>query len=523
MYKGIFPAILFIVLVKGLSAQFTFVSPLPDSKNHRPECGIILKAGDYVDSSSLHKVQLFSITGSISGSHDFDIILADDGKTILLRTKHPYNYLDQVTVEVKEGIENARGRVLEGFTFRFEIRPQPSEGEERHFEELRNEMMREKYGNESYHNDDDPPPSDDLPPFTIDVNTSPAEGAVFYHNLSLFGLPFEGPAILTSEGEYLFNKVAPYKGLNFTLNENGYLTMYDEISDSFEMLDSSFMVIDHYAAGNGYPTDIHDFQVFSNGHSIILGLDYQSVDMTVYDPSYQSNATVIGAILQELDASKNVIFEWRSWDYIDIPEALHEPLWFGVIDYVHANSFDLDTDGNILLSCRNLDQVIKINRQTGEIMWRLGGVENEFTFINDTLRFTYQHDARRIANGNLTLYDNGNYHPAARSYAKEYQLDEVNKTATLVWSYAHPLVDNLPVIGYAMGNVQRLSNGNTFINWGSIYIGDLGHGSPNLTEVDAEGNIVWEMTSTTRIITSFTVHTVSNGIPVHDLPPSQWL
>ena len=44
-------------------------------------------------------------------------------------------------------------------------------------------------------------------------------------------------------------------------------------------------------------------------------------------------------------------------------------------------------DGNLLLSCRHLDEVIKINKNTGNIMWRLGGEaskNNEFTFLNDT-------------------------------------------------------------------------------------------------------------------------------------------
>ncbi|GIT32243.1 MAG: hypothetical protein Ct9H300mP2_3220 [Candidatus Neomarinimicrobiota bacterium] len=44
-----------------------------------------------------------------------------------------------------------------------------------------------------------------------------------------------------------------------------------------------------------------------------------------------------------------------------------------VIDYVHANAIELDNDGNILLSCRHMDEITKINHQTGEIIWRLGG------------------------------------------------------------------------------------------------------------------------------------------------------
>ena len=68
-----------------------------------------------------------------------------------------------------------------------------------------------------------------------------------------------------------------------------------------------------------------------------------------------------------------------------------------------------------------------------------------------------------------------------QSFAKEYALDEINKVATLVWSYAHPYVNGNPVSSAALGNVQRLSNGNTLINWGWI---PYNSGFPNVTEVD---------------------------------------
>ena len=41
-----------------------------------------------------------------------------------------------------------------------------------------------------------------------------------------------------------------------------------------------------------------------------------------------------------------------------------------------------ETDGNIILSCRNTSEVIKISRVTGEIIWRLQGKHNQFTFTN---------------------------------------------------------------------------------------------------------------------------------------------
>ncbi len=116
----------------------------------------------------------------------------------------------------------------------------------------------------------------------------------------------------------------------------------------------------------------------------------------------------------------------------------------------------------ILLSSRHLNEITKINRATGDMIWRLGGVHNQFTFVNDTLPFHYQHHIRRIANGNITCSIMEIFTHLLFSRAVEYHLDEVNKIATLVWQYR-----NTPVIyGPSMGSVQRLQNGNTLICWG---------------------------------------------------------
>ncbi|MCY7409783.1 MAG: T9SS type A sorting domain-containing protein, partial [Chitinophagales bacterium] len=133
-----------------------------------------------------------------------------------------------------------------------------------------------------------------------------------------------------------------------------------------------------------------------------------------------------------------------------------------------------------------------INVSTGAFIWRLGGDSNQFTFPNDAAKFSYQHDCRVLTNGNITLFDDGNFHSPAKSFAKEYQLDLTNKIATLVWSYSHPDVNGVVAYYFAMGSAQRLSNGNTFINWGWRSNGTL----PSMTEVTSAGTIVWELTLT---------------------------
>jgi hypothetical protein len=192
-------------------------------------------------------------------------------------------------------------------------------------------------------------------------------------------------------------------------------------------------------------------------------------------------SNVVGVIVQELDYNDDVVFQWRSWDYFKITDATHENLNGALIDYCHANAIESDFDGNLMLSSRNMDEITKINRITGKTIWRLGGKNNEFEFINDTIGFSHQHAVRRIKNGNITLYDNGNFHVPPFSRAIEYKLDEVNKTATLVWQYRN----NPDIYAPATGYVQRLPNNNTLICWGLT--------NPTLTEVRYDGTKVLEM------------------------------
>jgi hypothetical protein len=153
--------------------------------------------------------------------------------------------------------------------------------------------------------------------------------------------------------------------------------------------------------------------------------------------------------------------------------------------FPHMNAIDIDTDGNILLSCRHLSEVTKINRDTGEIIWRLSGAHNQFTVLNDSLNgFRNQHAIRMVATNRYLLFDNGDLHSPPVSRGVEYELNLSNMTAKVVWQY--PPIPTTSLYSYYMGNAQRLPNGNTLINW---VIGSL----PKLTEVRPDGTKAFEM------------------------------
>jgi hypothetical protein len=118
------------------------------------------------------------------------------------------------------------------------------------------------------------------------------------------------------------------------------------------------------------------------------------------------------------------------------------------------------------------------------MLWRFGphAVNNQFTVIGDPQGFSHQHDVRRIANGHITAFDNGNF-VATQSRAVEYAMDERRKVATLVWSFQH----SPSILATYMGNVQRLPDGGTMIGWGGA--GTL----QKMTELRADGSTNFEI------------------------------
>ena len=75
-------------------------------------------------------------------------------------------------------------------------------------------------------------------------------------------------------------------------------------------------------------------------------------------------------------------------------------------DYFHLNSIDIDHDGNLLVSARLTFAVYKIDRKSGEVIWRLGGKKSDFEMGEGT-RFSYQHDATTPPDGTISIFDNG--------------------------------------------------------------------------------------------------------------------
>ncbi len=256
-------------------------------------------------------------------------------------------------------------------------------------------------------------------------------------------------------------------GLDLTYQKNGAITYWNVDKQKYYQVDINFKHIDSFEVTSPYVNDFHDLDINADGSYVLIFEDYRNVDMSQIVPNGKQNAVVIHNGFQYFNKNKQLQFTWNSKDHIQITETcVEDELTSTLVRYFHLNSVDTDTDGNFLISARNVNQVMKINRSTGAVMWRMGGSKsknNQYTFINDTdadgfVGFSHIHDVRRLENGHIILFDNANLKPTTKSRIVEYEINETAKTAKRIWDCFPEIQPNFT---YAMGSAQRLPNGNT--------------------------------------------------------------
>jgi len=327
----------------------------------------------------------------------------------------------------------------------------------------------------------------DFPKIAVSINSGETSTKKYFINnwdMSALGSP-SYIYILNSDGTpYSYQRIEK-EARDFKIQPNGILTRwYGGNIQGFVGMDSSFTVVDTFKVTQEYTTDMHEIIFQEDGHYFLIALGHRRVDMSQIVSGGNSNARVFDNNIQEFDENDSLVFEWLSKDYFNITDALSENLKGNTIDYVHMNSIAIDYDDNVIISSRHLSEITKIDRKTGEIIWRLGGENNQFTLVNEQYRNSYQHDARPVPGkpNHYTFFDNGNFRAEQFTRAVEYMIDPINMKATKVWEYRHTPEDRY---SWLMGNVQRLSNENTLINWAD-------HDLPKITEIAPNGEIVFE-------------------------------
>jgi len=345
---------------------------------------------------------------------------------------------------------------------------------------------------------------EDMPKMNVITKNNPAEGYILvslFEMMSVGSRDYSYLAILNNDGFPVFYKKIPESAVfNFKYFDtpNGKRFSYNAVNTVGKVIimDENFEEIRQLELlpnnGHGsYPAENHDFLYFDDNHYIIPAyVPRNNVDLTAFGGA--GSVTLTEVVFQEIH-NNQVILEWNSGNYPEFIAAT-DPIYqsqFATsprVDYFHFNSINIDpNDTNFIISARHTNQIYKVNRTTGAIMWRFGGSSDDFNLSGNEI-ISHPHHATMLPNGHLLLFDNGVTKNPKQSRIAEFALNENTRTANLVYEY----VDAGRYFDI-MGSAQKLSNGNYFIGWGGNITSQTNANKSDITEVDANGTIVLDI------------------------------
>ena len=240
-------------------------------------------------------------------------------------------------------------------------------------------------------------------------------------------------------GEIFMTRMEP--GGNWFTLTNPVLKEFDLAGN--ETLETNTRILNEQLTAKGYPVmdsfNAHETKRLPNGGIMLLGS--RDVVSTQYQGGTQNNPVdIIGDMILILDHNMQLVWAWDSFAHQDLSRAatmndmcVHN-LGNGCPDFnnnftqandwLHTNAMELTADGNIILSERSQDWVVKVNyangRGDGSLLWRMGPY-GDFTILNPPSNpcgdpnvfpwFTHQHDAEILQSSVLrlmTVFDDGN-------------------------------------------------------------------------------------------------------------------
>ncbi len=261
---------------------------------------------------------------------------------------------------------------------------------------------------------------------------------------------------------YIVNNVNAYH-IPIVGNFAGYVVITDSMLNEIKRV--YLLPFNDVITSDGHALDVHDFIYFSDDHYIQEAYyDKHTNNIPGYlNPSPKNK--IVAPIIQEVNNGA-VIWQWDgSLDSSFYANSIYANDYADSVrpqDYMHLNAMIIDPrDNNLICSFRHQDQIIKVNRQTGNIMWRFGGRNSDFPLSADQV-FLFQHDISLTdSNSTLMLFDNGDVNVRPQSRILEFKLDEVNKKVTGFKAFDIPEpFTNL------MGSVQKFGD-NYFIGGGT--------------------------------------------------------
>jgi hypothetical protein len=301
----------------------------------------------------------------------------------------------------------------------------------------------------------------DLPAYTASGIT-PLEGYIVF-SATPFGIIIDGT------GRVVWYRRFPGTGpsLNFMAQPTGTLvgrlnTEDTADDDPFVELDPAGFERRQLRCANNRPLRFHDLLLSGDGSYWIMCDETRMMDLSAVGGD--ASARVTGTTIQHVDPAGTLLFEWTPFDHFLITDADTTVYRAQAeVNWTHGNSFDFDTDGNILIAFRSLNEITKINSQSGDVMWRMGGLRNQFTFEGSPdAGFSRQHNVRVVGPERFIILDNLGVSITESRYER-YLVSADARTATLEQSYA----STPPVRTIIGGSVQAAGPGQYLVSFGT--------------------------------------------------------
>jgi Arylsulfotransferase (ASST) len=427
------------------------VYPSPGTRYNLPDTQITFRG---IPASQIGNV---TVVGSSTGVHTGQIEADSDGNGGSFLSNAPFQHDETVTVTTSLNVIGGNNGT---FSFKIEhpswpIKPMPLPVVPAGANGLQHFRSR----------------PDLLPPsVVVSRDSAPAsEGDIFV--APQFGPAQNGPMILDPRGQLVWFSPFPVSQktlvADFRVQQlygqpvltwwQGYTNHGTGVGEGV-ILDQNYQQLAVVKAGNGLQMDLHEFLVTPQGQAYLIGFSPVSLPNVVHKP-------LLDCVIQEIDIKTGlVMFEWHALDHIPIADSDLPPSTPGfVYDPYHANSVGVDSDGNLIISMRDTSAVYKVNRETGNVMWELGGKHSSFRMGPGTST-AFQHDAVVQPDGTVTIFDDGAGPPTVHPYSRGVRvaINTQRMTATLVRAYDHsPLIS-----ANFEGSVEDLSEGDVFLGWG---------------------------------------------------------
>lgn len=293
-------------------------------------------------------------------------------------------------------------------------------------------------------------------------------------------------------------------GIMLILDEEGFPVWYfvhGSSPDQFGMTSTDWLPNGVVLVGNASAEPAREVDLEGNilwegptGGNPALSHHTSKLDTGNYLVLRESNTS---ARVEEIAPDHSVVWSWDLYDHVQ-PET-------NAADWCHLNAVSVDPAEQFLyFNCR-FQGLFKVDRTSKQLLWQLGaGIDDsssgDVSYLPDnSVRFNDAHDPEVHSDGTILLYDNegwanhmgGEGNGTFHSRVVEYQFDETQKQATLIWEFPGQFeVDSwyredwqTPI----WGDADRLENGNVLVTAGVRGAGT----HTRIFEVTRAGEVVW--------------------------------